>query len=346
MEFQTPVVARVLRGGRVESVHRGIAAIVDADRGIAGAVGDPRTPVYIRSAGKPFQALPLLEAGGERLFGLSNDEVALLCASHGGEPRHVRVARRMLRRGGFTVEDLACGAHWPMHEGSARALVRAGRRPTPLHNNCSGKHAGLLLACRAFGFSPKGYVEPDHPIQKEILRRVSEICGVPATRIPIAVDGCSLPVFELPLSALALGYARLVVAPSAGERPERVRARRTIVRAMTKSPGMVAGAGRFTTDLIEAGRGRWIGKEGAEGVYAMGLRPTSTGGPALGIALKIEDGSSRPRDAVTLAILERACPMPEAASRTLEPYRNPVIRNVRGAAVGRIEARFTVEGGR
>src|SRR5215468_11138731 len=188
-----PVLARVLRGGRIESVHRGNAAAVTAGGRLVACAGMPSGRVYLRSAAKPFQAMPLLEAGGERAFRLTSSDIALMCSSHGGEPRHVEGARRLLARGGFTEKDLACGAHWPMHEPSARRLRRMGRKATPLHNNCSGKHAGLLLACRLYGFPAVDYWKPSHAIQREVLARMARWTGVPASRIEIAVDGCSLP---------------------------------------------------------------------------------------------------------------------------------------------------------
>jgi len=335
----SPVVVSVRRGERVESVHRADLAVVDEEGRLFASCGDPELGTFVRSAAKPFQALPLLEAGGARVFRLRSEEIALMCASHGGEPRHVRVAGRLLARGGFSVGDLVCGAHLPMHEPSAHALLRQGKKPTPLHNNCSGKHAGLLLACRLFGFSSAGYEEPSHPLQKKILARLADYCGVPDSQIEAAVDGCSLPVFFLPLSALALAYARLT---GPGRRPGETvvefRARAGIVRSMWESPGMVAGAGRFTTEFLEAGRGRWIGKEGAEGVYAVGLRPRGPRERAIGIAFKIEDGSSRGRDAVTLDILSRLGRLPASARSRLAHHRVIPLHNARGIAVGAIEA--------
>ena len=341
-----PVLARIMRGGRLESAHRGVAAVMDADGRLLSAVGEADRGVFIRSAGKPFQALPLLEADGERAFRLGDDEIALICASHGGEPRHVRVAARLLARGGFRLRDLACGAHWPMHEPSARALARRGEPVTALHNNCSGKHAGLLLACRLYGFPAAGYCEPSHPIQREVLRRIADFCGRPEAEIPIAVDGCDLPVFFLPLSGLARGYARLLAGEVAGESEPAAAARRRVVQAMTASPGMVAGRGRFTTDFLRAGAGRWIGKEGAEGVYAVGVRGSPrSAGRAVGLALKIEDGSSRSRDAVTLALLDRLGLLSPRPKALLSAHRHPAIRNVRGRVVGALEAEVIPEAG-
>ncbi len=243
-----PALARVLRGDRLESLHRCDVAVVDAQGGELAWAGNPRRSVYLRSAAKPFQAMPLLAAGGERVFRLGSDEIALMCASHGGEPRHVRLARSLLARGGFTESDLACGAHLPMHEASALALLASGRKPTALHNNCSGKHAGILLACRVQGLDPAGYCDPAHPIQRDVLARLAAYCGLPPARIGLAVDGCSLPVFFLPLENLALGFARLMARGIFGESARDRAVRRRIRRAMWESPGMVAGRGRFTTE--------------------------------------------------------------------------------------------------
>jgi L-asparaginase II len=320
-------------------------AVVDEDGRTVARAGDPGVPIYLRSAAKPFQAIPLLAAGGERLFRLGDDDIALMCASHGGEPRHVRVASRLLRRGGFSIADLACGAHPPMHEPSARALVSRGERPSALHNNCSGKHAGLLLACRALGLRPSGYWRPGHAVQAAVVERLSEHTGIPSASIGIAIDGCSLPVFHLPLAGLALAYARLVSRGRSDEPhgPTPPEVRRRIVDAMTASPGMVAGRGRFTTDFLEAGRGVWIGKEGAEGVYAIGLAPRRRGEKALGIAFKLEAGASRARDAVSLDVLARLGRLPAAARRSLERYLAPVLRNRRGLVVGEIRADVPLE---
>jgi L-asparaginase II len=325
-----PILARVMRGGRVESIHRGHAAVVGESGRVLGAAGEPGTAVYLRSAAKPFQAMPLLEAGGESAFCLSSAEIAVMCSSHGGEPAHVRAVARLLAKGGFTARDLRCGAHLPMHEPSARALLRRGVAPTSLHNNCSGKHAGLLLACRLYGFPVRGYDEPSHSIQREVLARLSAWTGVPAGRIRIAVDGCSLPVFYLPLAALARGYARLVSRESGP-----VAAR--IVRAMWERPSMMAGRRRFTTEFLIAGRGRWVGKEGAEGVYAIGIRAARAGGESVGLAFKIEDGGTRARDAVSLSLLERLGHLRGSVARVLSSYRRPRVVNARGLVVGRIE---------
>jgi L-asparaginase II len=338
MAKASPVLARVYRGSRVESSHRGSVAIADEAGALVASCGNPASPVYARSAAKPFQVMPLLLAGGEKAFRLGDAEVALMCGSHGGEPRHVQLAEKLLKLGGFRADDLLCGAHLPMHEPSARDLIRRGKAPSPLHNNCSGKHAGLLLACRLLEWPARDYIDPGHPLQRRIRTLLARYADIPESSITIAVDGCNLPVFRLPLRALATAYARLMAPRLPGEDHAGAAVRKRIVRAMARRPEMVAGTGRFTTDFLRAGGGRWIGKEGAEGVYAVGLAPEGRGRRALGIAFKIEDGSARPRDAVTLDLLERLGRLPLAIRRELAVYAEPKLHNARGVEVGRIEA--------
>jgi len=327
----SPVIARVTRAGRDESIHRGFGAVCGAEGEPVAAFGDPETPIFWRSAAKPFQALPFFEAGGDRAFGLTRDEAALSCASHSGEPAHVAAALSMLEKGGFSVADLRCGVHAPYDGASARELERAGEAPSALHNNCSGKHAAMLLACRLFGFDASRYDAPDHPLQRAIFEKVAFYAGYPAAGIEIGIDGCSLPVFRLPLSKLAAAYARLAApAALAGESAEAAAARVRIVGAMTGSPFHVSGTGQFTTRLLEAGRGRWIGKEGAEGVYAMAIAD-----PLRGIAFKLDDGSSRARNAVACALLGQAGAWTEVPASLAADVR-PELRNARGTAVGEI----------
>jgi hypothetical protein len=213
--------------------------------------------------------MPLLEAEGTRPSIWAGDEIAPW-RSHGGEPRHCGWGG-ILDRCGFSTADLACGADMPMHEPSARALIAAGKRPTALHNNCSGKHAGLLLACRLYGFAPAGYWKPRHPLQRLIRKRLGDFCGVPVARVGFAVDGCSLPVFHLPLSRLAFAYARLVAAPRPGES-----VRRRLCAAMWDSPG--GGRPRRSRPSLCAGRGRWIGGSAEGG--ASSWRPEGGKAPA------------------------------------------------------------------
>ena len=340
VEPANPIVARATRAGRVESIHRGFGAVADAAGGVVAGFGDTETPVYWRSAAKPFQVMPFLESGGAERFGLTVEEVALACASHSGEPAHVAAAESILSKGGFSVADLRCGAHPPTHGASAAALLREGKPFSALHNNCSGKHAAMLLACRLLGYDPASYDAPDHPLQRRILAKIAFYADFPAERIEIGVDGCSLPVFRLPISRLAAAYARLAApAPLSGESPGAAAARRRAVAAMTAAPFFVSGTGQFTTRFIEAGGGRWIGKEGAEGVYAIAIASPRP----LGIAFKIDDGASAPRFPVAIDLLGRlglwSDGVPEALARDVRPG----ITNVRGTPVGEIVASVPLE---
>ena len=332
------------RGGLVESVHRGSVAVVAEDGTVLVSAGDARQPVWLRSSAKPFQLLPFLASGGEERFALSTEEIALAAASHSGERAHARLAAAMLAKGGFTQEDLHCGAHPPMHEPSARALVAAGRAPTALHNNCSGKHAAMLLGCRLLGLDPAAYWTKAHPLQRRILASVSRMTGVPASRIPRAVDGCSVPVFRVPLASLARGYARLVGNGPRGETPEERSARRRVAGAMAAAPEMVAGTGRFTTDLMREFAGSsLVAKEGAEGVYAVGVPAALAGGPqALGIAVKIGDGAERGRDAVTVETLRVLGLARGARLGRLRKLAFKPVLNVRGDVVGALETVFSI----
>ena len=336
----------VTRGGRVESVHRGSVAVVSGDGRLLAAAGDPLQPVFLRSAAKPFQLTPFLAAGGERRCRLSLKEIALAAGSHGGEPFHTRTALGMLERGGFTVDDLHCGAHAPMREQTARELSFRGEKPNPLHNNCSGKHAAMLLACRLFGYDPKSYWKPGHPLQRKILSVVSHMTGVAEKRIGLGVDGCSVPVYQVPLYNLALSYARLEGGRTSRETVREYAARRRIVFAMTHATEMVGGTGRFTTALMREFGGDLLGKEGAEGVYAVGvprkLADTLPGGGPVGIALKIEDGAERGRDAVAVEVMRQLGLASGARLARLHRLARRPVRNVRGDVVGGMKPVFSL----
>ena len=328
--------ARVTRGGRDESWHLGVAAAVTPEGRVVARLGDPSVGTFVRSAAKPLQAIPLLLAGGEEAFALSGADLALLCASHSGTPAHAGRAAALLGRGGLGPGSLRCGAHAPMDAEAARALSDAGEEPTALHNNCSGKHAGMLLAAQLLGLPAQSYLEPEHPLQRETLARVARFCGVAEGEIGVAIDGCGVPTYHLPLSAAALGYATLAD-PEAAVRSGRIGAEeaaaaRRLIAAMAAVPEMVAGPGRFTTRLIAATGGRVIGKEGAEGFYAVAVR----GPAALGIALKVADGGERCRDGVVLDLLRATGSLSGDELERLAEHRAPVRRNVAGREVGRI----------
>ncbi len=254
---------------------------------LVARLGSPAVATFLRSAAKPFQVLPLLEAGGVERWDLEAADIALVCASHRGRPEHVERVAGLLGREGLGEDLLQCGRHAPFDEQAAAALADRGEEPGGLHNNCSGKHAGMLLACRLLDWPLATYLEPDHPLQRRIVEGLAELCGVEPVSVGVAVDGCSAPCFHLSLEAAARGYAALADPAAAGLPEERAGALRTVAEAMAAAPEMVAGAGAFTTRLIEATGGRILGKEGAQGVYAVAVR----GPVALGMVLKIGDGS-------------------------------------------------------
>jgi L-asparaginase II len=332
----------VLRNGLPESWHFGAAAVATPEGRLVARLGDPEgaaTATFLRSAAKPFQALPLLLAGGAERFGLDDADVALLCASHSGGPEHAARAAALLAKGGFTAADLLCGVHTPLGREEARRLREEGTAPTPLHNNCSGKHAGMLLACRLLGFPKEDYVDTSHPLQRLILGHVARLTGVPPEEIGVGVDGCGVPCFRLPVAAAARGYAALADPAAAGLPADLAAAVRRAIGAMAAAPEMVAGRGRFTTRLIATAGGRVVGKEGAEGFYAVAVR----GPVALGIALKVADGGERCRDGAVLDLLRQVGSLSGEELAALDDLYRPVVRNCREIAVGEVRPEVELE---
>ena len=240
-----PVLVEVVRGALVESRHAGAIAIADAHGRLVLALGDVERPVFPRSAVKALQAVPLVESGAADAFGLSAEELAVACASHSGDDVHVAAVRSLLTKAGLDENHLACGVHWPVSDKATRALIKAGRRPQAVHNNCSGKHAGMLAAAVRLGLDPRGYERPDHALQVMIAGIISETCGVRLDRAGMGVDGCSLPTWSLPLAALARGFARF--GTGEGLAPARAAAAARLMRACFSAPVLVAGDGRFDT---------------------------------------------------------------------------------------------------
>ena len=339
--------ANVYRGPHLESFHTGSIAVVDARGRLLAFAGDPHLRTSLRSAAKPFQALPLLEYGGIEEFELTPEEIALTCASHGGEPMHVSTAAALLRKGEFDEEDLLCGAHVPYDEKAAAELRASGEAPSVLHNNCSGKHAGMLLATEVMDVPSVNYIDADHPLQVLMRTTLADFAAVPPDEIPIAVDGCGVPAFFLSLFRAAFAYAQLMETASGKgmERYEESAAR--VVQSMTGFPQYVAGAWSMTTPLMQAFKGGLLAKEGAEGFYAMAVAPSLASelsdDCAIGIALKINDGSmTRGRNPVIIRTLDLLGL--DAASRPeLQRYRDWPLRNVSGALVGEVRAEFELE---
>jgi L-asparaginase II len=286
--------AAVRRGELVESVHRGRLAVFGPRGDEIEALGDPEAYVYLRSSAKPFQALPLILSGAADAFGLTDEEVAVACASHNAEEPHLAAVRSILEKAGLSEDDLQSGAHLPMYEPAAAKLVRGGEEPSSIHGNCSGKHAGMLAVCVHEGYETLDYREPGHPLQRRILGLMAEVCGVEEDEVLVAGDNCGVPAFALPMRSFATGLARIATGDGL---PDRLADAALRIRdAMRSYPFMVAGTGRFDTELME--RTRLLAKGGAEAVLAVGDPE------GWGMALKISDGSHRAVRPAALAALE------------------------------------------
>lgn len=324
-----PVLVEVLRGGRVESVHRGAVCVVDARGATVLALGDVTAPVFPRSAVKALQALPLVESGAADRYRLGEEELAIACGSHGGEPGHVTVVERMLARAGLDAAALECGAHRPSHSPSAEALVRAGRAASALHNNCSGKHAGFLCLARHLGAEPRGYVAPNHPVQRAVRTAIEQLTGATLGEDRCGVDGCSVPTWAVPLANLAHAFARFGtgqgLSATQAEAAARLRA------ACARKPFFVAGTGRFATVAMERLGERAFVKGGAEGVFCCALPDQG-----LGIAFKCDDGAGRAAEAVMAALMIRLMRLDADARALLDGFARPVLRNWNGSEVGRL----------
>jgi L-asparaginase II len=315
----------VLRGGLVESVHHGAVAVVDRDGRLLYAAGDPEVVTYTRSSLKPLQALPFVAGGGLDRYRLTTQETALLCASHGGEPRHVEAAASILAKAGNDASDLQCGTHPPLCY-EVRGEVPPPPPYSPLSHNCSGKHSGMLAHCAACGYDKRDYLAMEHPLQQEIRRAVAAMTGVPEHALRAGIDGCSAPNYAMPLARLALAFARLA---SAAVDPDYGRAPRQLADAMTAAPEMVSGEGRSDLALSRAGRGDWVCKVGAEAVQAIGIRSRGWG-----VAIKVADGGRRALLPATIAALDQAGLLDAASRAALAPLANPALRNYRGLTVG------------
>jgi L-asparaginase II len=322
--FQLDVL--VNRGGLVESVHRVHAAVVDSTGRVLGAARDPSLVTFWRSCAKPFQVMPLLEDGGFDSVGWGDDQLALACASHGGEPEHVAIAKSMLHDLGLEEGDLACGAHEPLSARGQRLARESGERVTRLHNNCSGKHAAMLARAFTAGHPAAGYERRGHPVQNDALQTVSQWSGVEVQDIGCAVDGCGVEVYALPLEAMARAYARLARAAVAGED---VPAR--IVHAMRSRPFLVGGTDRFDSVLVEETGGRVLAKVGAEGVHTLAVVDAG-----IGLAVKAEDGAQRAQFPAVLRLLQHLGVLADDLPPRLADFLERPLRNTRGEIVGEV----------
>ncbi len=326
-----PLLVEVTRGNMVESRHRAAFAVVDTEGRAVRHGGALEQPVYPRSAIKPLQALALLETGAAEAYELGDAEIALSCASHSSERRHVETVERWLTRIGCGVGDLECGAHLPSNQEAMTELLASGGAPTAAHNNCSGKHAGFLTVARHLGVETAGYIKFEHPIQQRVLGILEQMTGLDLGRAPRGIDGCGIPTLGIPLGNLALAMARL---GDPSDQPEtRQAAAARLRRAVAAEPFMVAGTGRFCTRVMALTGERALVKTGAEGVYCAALPELG-----LGVALKVDDGATRAAELIMGRLLVALGVLSETEAEELGGVLEQPLHNRAGRVVGAVRA--------
>lgn len=346
MSQQIPIgdsLVEVTRGSITESRHRGHIVVIEPDGNIIAYAGAPETVTFLRSSAKPFQTLPLLTSGAADRFGFTDQEVAIACASHNGEPVHTELVTSILDRIGFGPEALKCGIHEPYSVEVAGKLRLLDQAPNVLHNNCSGKHAGMLALALHLGASTADYDSAENPVQMAIAEAVSQFSGVPVSDMAVAIDGCGVPVFGITVRAMALAYARLISPPATFDKNTRDACSR-IIRVMSAYPELIGGTSdRLDTELMRAAPGRIISKVGAEGVYTAGILACEEWPKGLGVALKIEDGEDRrARPTVVIETLRQLGVLRDASLEAVSRYAFFPVKNRPGDVVGEVRAAFTL----
>jgi L-asparaginase II len=344
--YQIPLaepLVEVRRGAITESRHRGHVVAVTPDGHIAGHIGAPECVTFFRSSAKPFQAIPLLTSGAADHFGFTDEEVALACGSHNGEPIHTELAASMLRKIGLGPEALKCGVHDPYSVEAAREIRARGEEPNTLHNNCSGKHAGMLAVALHLGAPTETYDLAENPVQIAIAKVVAQFSGIPIEDLSVGIDGCGVPVFGITVKAMALSYARLVSPPDGFDANTKAACER-IVRVMAQYPELIGGTSdRLDTEIMRASPGKLISKVGAEGVYTAGILPCELWPSGLGLALKLEDGDDhRARPTVVIEALNQLGVLRDESLEAVQRYAFFPVKNRRGEVVGEIRASFAL----
>jgi L-asparaginase II len=334
----------VRRGGITESRHRGHIVAVEPNGNIVASLGSPHNVTFLRSSAKPLQALPLLISGAADKFGFTDEEVAMACASHNGEPIHTKLVASMLAKIGLGLEALKCGAHEPYSPEAAAVLRAHDELPTVLHNNCSGKHAGMLAVALQLGAPTESYESPENPVQIAIAKAVAQFTDVPLEDLAVGIDGCAAPVFGVSVRAMALAYARLISPPDDFDKATREACKR-IIHVMTTYPHLIGGTSdRLDTEIMRAAPGRLISKVGAEGVYTAGILPCERWPNGLGLALKIEDGDDkRARPPVVIESLRQLGVLFNESLEAVARYAFFPVQNRRGDVTGEIRASFELK---
>lgn len=329
-------VVKVKRGNLVESYHKIHIAVTDSEGKLLYQTGNSHDKVYARSSMKPLQAIPIVETGAADYYDFSNKDLSICTASHSGEKMHTDRVTSILKRVGLEETDLKCGTHIPRWQDTYKKLILNGRDVTPLYNNCSGKHTGMLATAKFMNESTEDYYNLNHPVQQRILKAVSEMCGYSKDDIEIGIDGCGVPVHALPLHNIACGYAKMASPTVLGM--ERSTVVQRITKAMTAAPEMVGGTNRFCTDFMIAGNGRFFGKAGAEGVYCVGDNKTG-----LGIAVKVEDGNGRAVYPATIEALVQLGLLNNQQIEMLKDYHYPKLYNARDEKIGELNPSFRLQ---
>lgn len=333
---ENEVLIHVTRGPLVESVHHGSIAVVRSDGEMIAWKGNPRLVTYARSSMKPLQSIPIVETGAADAFEMTAAELSLTTASHNGEAYHTKTAEHVLKKAALGIDDLQCGVHPPRYPTAYETFIREQAPLTPIYNNCSGKHSGMLATAQHMGETTADYYQIEHPVQQRILEVIEDLCAIEREEIQIGVDGCGVPVHGLPLQQLALGFSQL--ADPSRLKETRQQAIQRITSAMMEAPEMVAGSERFCTDLMRAYDGKLFGKVGAEGVYCIGIPELG-----IGIALKIADGNARATAPVALEVLRQLDYLPSGVEEQLAAYIQPILKNARSEEIGNLTPIFTLE---
>lgn len=337
--MNSETLANVIRGGTVESIHRGHFIIVDGEGNTIASAGDPDTVTFYRSSCKFFQAIPLITSGAADAFGFDESEIALACASHSGQKRHVEVAASMLDKLGLDETALHCGTHLPFYRPEAEKLIREGKSPSTLQNNCSGKHSGMLAVARRIGADIETYEQPDNPVQQQILDVISKFTDTPKDEIAVGSDGCCVPNFAVPVRAMARSIVSLISrANSFGQ--DISDAAKRLIQASLNHPELIGGTDRLDTQIMQAAPDKVLSKVGADGVWLGGVMPCDQWPSGLGIALKIEDGDdNRGRPVVAVEILRQLGVLTKDDLSSISPM---ALKNRRSDVVGKVAAILSI----
>jgi len=326
------ILVKVYRKDTIESVHHGAVAVVDSSGKLLYSVGDPDFLTFLRSSAKPFQALVVVESGTSEAFGFTQQEMAIIAGSHNGEKKHVRIVRSILKKIGLNKSYVKCGTHVP-HYYTALGMTPPKKKFSPLQHNCSGKHAGMLAVCVYEGWNLEKYLSPRHPVQKLILRKISELCQYPERRIKIGIEGCGAPTFALPLKNMAIGFSKLKSFISKKQLTSQ--SLQVLADSMWRYPEMVSGRGRLDYELAIASKRNILAKAGAEALHCGAILDKG-----YGLAVKILDGSRRAVAPASIEVYRQLGVLNRRQLKDLDDFVSPSIYDHQRKKVGYLESDF------